>query len=172
MWARAPEAPVAELPGAADPTEAQTEPRTRPSQSRPPPGGSIFAPAQPLRGDDDRFRPPPPPVSRRKAGQPARCGRSRPQRPAPRPPESECACATSGPQGAEPRLQRSACPAHRADSLVGALLPRRAGTWGVFPGVSKDLRCNHCPQPAVSRHFAFGRAMRFTWRPFPSLFSL
>lgn len=51
MWARAPEAPVAELPSAADPTE----PRTRPSQSRPPPRGSIFAPAQPLRGDDDRF---------------------------------------------------------------------------------------------------------------------
>lgn len=46
---------MATLPGAADPREAQAEPRTRPSQSKPRPGGSILAPARPLRDNDDKL---------------------------------------------------------------------------------------------------------------------
>lgn len=47
---------MVQLPGAADSREAQTEARTKPSQSRHQPASSISAPARPLRGDGDRLR--------------------------------------------------------------------------------------------------------------------
>lgn len=47
---------MVELLGAADSREAQTEARTKPSQSRHWPAGGISVPARPLRADGDRLR--------------------------------------------------------------------------------------------------------------------
>lgn len=51
--------------GAADSREAQTEARTRPSQSRHWPAGGISVPPRPLRADGDRLRRMGPPLAQR-----------------------------------------------------------------------------------------------------------
>lgn len=130
LWPSCPAPRIRRSPG---PGQARASPRLAaaflPRRSR---SGATMT------GFGRRVGPPPPPVARRKPGNPARRGRSRPHRPAPRP-ERDCACARSGPQGAEPRLPRSACPAHRADSLLGAPLPRWAGILGESSQVSPKI---------------------------------
>ena len=173
------DAPVA-LPGAAGPREAQTAPRTRPSHSRERLGGGISAPEQPLQGDGDRFRqgraaPAACPSSETQerseevvaaaqagpgasastpARDPGHSGRSPDSSTAPAPP--------SGPARLVDLLAGSGGPAHLAKRLAVAHRPSKTGAQGLFPGVLKDFRCNHCPQPAVSRLFAFAPAMLFT----------
>lgn len=173
------DAPVA-LPGAAGPWEAQTAPRTRPSHSRERLGGGISAPEHPLHGDGDRFR--------QGRAAPAACPSSETQENS----EAVVAAAQAGPGASastpardpghsrrSPDSSAAAAPprgpAHLADLLAGsggsahlferlavAYRPCKTGAQWLFPDVLKDIRCNHCPQPAVSRLFAFAPAMLFT----------